>query len=120
LCIFAFNTLWFTPRIFNIRLNNSEISTEVVPIKTGLKGGTQNTNRFAQSQSRSLWAPNVRDEIGHEKWAGIRELIAQKIATPFTVDDYAQLVSAARGAGIAPNEPPKLLSQHLTIWDAEA
>ena len=35
LCIFAFNTLWLIPRIFSIRLNNSDISTEVVPINTG-------------------------------------------------------------------------------------
>ena len=98
----------------------SGLSRIVVPIQTGLKGGTQNTIRFAQAQNRALWAPNVRDEIGHEKWAGIRELIAQKIATPFTVDDYAQLVSATRGSGIEPNEPPEPSSQRLTIWDAEA
>jgi DNA processing protein len=98
----------------------SGLSRIVVPIQTGLKGGTQNTIRFAQAQNRALWAPNVQDETGHEKWAGIRELIAQKIATPFTVDDYAQLVSAARGDGIEPNEPPKPSSQRLTIWDAEA
>ncbi|MNY10976.1 hypothetical protein D3C86_1439810 [compost metagenome] len=36
LCIFAFNTLCVTPLIFSIRLNNSEISTDVVPIRTGL------------------------------------------------------------------------------------
>jgi predicted Rossmann fold nucleotide-binding protein DprA/Smf involved in DNA uptake len=98
----------------------SGLSRIVVPIQTGLKGGTQNTIRFAQAQNRALWAPNVQDETGHEKWAGIRELIAQKIATPFTVDDYAQLVSAARGDGIEPNEPQKPSSQRLTIWDAEA
>ena len=36
LCIFALSTLCLTFRIFNILLNNSEISTDVVPINTGL------------------------------------------------------------------------------------
>ena len=34
-CNFAFNTLCLIPRNFNIRLNNSETSTEVVPTNTG-------------------------------------------------------------------------------------
>jgi len=34
-CNFAFNTLCLIPLILSIRLNNSEISTDVVPTKTG-------------------------------------------------------------------------------------
>ena len=34
-CNLAFNTLWRMPLNLSIRLNNSEISTEVVPTNTG-------------------------------------------------------------------------------------
>ena len=40
-CIFAFRTLCLMFFIFNILLNNSEISTEVVPTRTGLPAFTK-------------------------------------------------------------------------------
>ena len=41
-CNLAFRTLWSILRILSIRANSSDISTEVVPTRTGLLGNTPN------------------------------------------------------------------------------
>jgi len=72
------------------------LSRVVIPIQTGLEGGTQNTIRFANKQGRLIWAPRVEGERGHEKWAGIDALIQSGAAHAFTSRDYDSLVVAAR------------------------
>lgn len=74
----------------------SGLSRVVVPIQTGLKGGTQNTIEYAKKQGRLIWAPRVEAEQGHEKWAGIDALIQSGAAHAFTSRDYDSLVVAAR------------------------
>ena len=73
----------------------SGLARIVVPIQTGITGGTQNTIRAAQVQGRQLWVPRVDQEHGHEKWAGIAALLAEGVAQGFTEKEYPALVAAA-------------------------
>jgi DNA processing protein len=73
----------------------SGLSRIVLPIQTGLEGGTQNTIRAARNQGRPLWVPRVDQERGHEKWEGIAALLAEGEARGFTEKNYSELVAAA-------------------------
>lgn len=73
----------------------SGLSRIVLPIQTGIKGGTQNTIRAARDQGRPLWVPHVNQEQGHEKWEGIAALLADGTACGFTEAEYPELVAAA-------------------------
>jgi DNA processing protein len=97
----------------------SGLSRVVIPIQTGLKGGTQNTIEYAKKQGRLIWAPHVEAERGHEKWAGIDALIQSGVARAFTSDDYSSLVTSARdgvNALFQPSEGPRPL-EGATLWD---
>ena len=88
----------------------SGLSRIVIPIQTGVEGGTQNTIRAAQEQSRPLWVPNTELERGHKKWAGIDVLLADGVAHGFTESEYPELVVAA-SAEIATQSPPQVASE---------
>jgi len=73
----------------------SGLSRIVLPIQTGVTGGTQNTIRAARLQGRPLWVPRVNQEQGHEKWEGIAALLADGTASGYTEAEYPELVAAA-------------------------
>lgn len=97
----------------------SGLSRIVIPIQTGLKGGTQNTIEYAKKQGRLIWAPRVEAEQGHEKWAGIDALIHSGAARAFTSNDYNSLVNSARDGVQAPLDPSgeAISREQATLWD---
>lgn len=68
------------------------MSIAVIPVQTGLKGGTQHTIRFAEEQNRLLLCPRpVVNEQHAPAYDGIHQLISSGRARPFDADDYADL-----------------------------
>jgi DNA processing protein len=97
----------------------SGLSRVVIPIQTGLEGGTQNTIKYAKKQGRLIWVPRVEGERGHEKWAGIDALIQSGAAQAFTLDDYSSLITSARDGVNAPLQPSEeeVSREEATLWD---
>jgi DNA processing protein len=97
----------------------SGLSRVVIPIQTGLKGGTQNTIEYAKKQGRLIWVPRVEGERGHEKWAGIDALVQSGAAQAFTSDDYSSLITSARDGVNTPLQPSEeeVSREKATLWD---
>ena len=85
----------------------SGLARIVIPIQTGVEGGTQNTIRAAQEQGRPLWVPNTDQERGHKKWAGIAALLAEGAAQGFTESEYPALVAAASTESVPETSIPE-------------
>jgi DNA processing protein len=68
------------------------MSIAVIPVQTGLKGGTQHTIRFAEEQHRLLLCPRpLATEQDAPAYDGIHQLISSGRARAFDADDYADL-----------------------------
>lgn len=74
----------------------SGLSRIVVPIQTGITGGTQNTIQAAKKQQRPIWVPRIDREVGHEKWEGIEALLKSGAARGFTSADYPEMITASK------------------------
>jgi DNA processing protein len=71
----------------------SGISVAVVPVQTDIEGGTMHTVRFAEQQRRLLLCPRpIQGEQHLRQYAGIRALIESQRATPFSGDEYEQVL----------------------------
>ena len=71
------------------------ISVAVIPVQTGLKGGTQHTIRFAEKQGRTLLCPRPQSvEQTNQAYDGIRELIDSGRAQAFDAEDYPSLLAS--------------------------
>lgn len=68
------------------------LSLAVIPVQTGLQGGTQQTIKFAETQHRLLLCPRpLRSEEQSPAYDGIHQLIESHRARSFDADDYADL-----------------------------
>jgi DNA processing protein len=73
------------------------LSMAVIPVQTGLRGGTQHTIRFAIEASRPLFVPPPSEtEIDREENAGIVELLRNGSAQAIVSDDLGGLVGRLR------------------------
>jgi DNA processing protein len=74
------------------------MSLAVIPVQTGLSGGTQHTIRFATEARRLLLCPRpLQDEADAPSYEGIRELISTQRAREFTIEDYDAIFESLRG-----------------------
>lgn len=73
----------------------SGLSRIVVPIQTGMTGGTHNTIQAAKRQQRPIWVPRTDKELGHDKWEGITALLKSGDARGFTSADYPEMITAS-------------------------
>lgn len=68
------------------------MSIAVIPVQTGIKGGTQHTIRFAEAQHRLILCPRPQPvEQDASAYDGIHELIRSGRARPFDADDYPEV-----------------------------
>lgn len=75
----------------------SGLSLGVIPVQTGIEGGTMHTVRFAQEQERLLFCPQpLKSEQYRTQYTGILELIRQGKAKAFDADDYSAIVADLR------------------------
>lgn len=73
------------------------MSLAVIPVQTGLVGGTQHTIRFATEARRLLLCPRpLEDEAGAPSYEGIWDLVRGGRAREFAGDDYGDLFEALR------------------------
>jgi DNA processing protein len=69
------------------------LSLAVIPVQTGLKGGTQHTIRFAEEANRRLLTPEPHpSESDAPQWQGIRALLDEGRARAFDADDIPAIV----------------------------
>jgi DNA processing protein len=84
------------------------LSLAIVPIQTGIKGGTQHTIRFAIDARRRVMCPRpVEAELHEPENEGIVALIDGGQATPFEAADFPRLLDEL------PRLRAELLSAHL-------
>jgi DNA processing protein len=100
------------------------MSIAVVPVQTGLEGGTQHTIRFAEEQGRLILCPRpLAAEQDAPEYAGIHQLIESGRARAFEADDYADLLVSlallerdlsgrAAAGGTSPRGVSKRTSKH--------
>ena len=75
----------------------SALSLGVFPIETDVEGGTMHTVEYAQKQNKLLFCPDPKkSKVGEydndiPQIRGIRKLIDEKVAVPFTGKDYAKI-----------------------------
>jgi DNA processing protein len=73
------------------------MSLAVIPVQTGLVGGTQHTIRFATEAQRLLLCPRpLEDEAAAPSYEGIWDLVRSGRAREFGGDDYEDLFEALR------------------------
>jgi len=73
----------------------SGLSLAVFPIETDVKGGTMHTIGFAKEQNRLLYAPDLTQipyDIDYNKISGIKKIIDDGTATPYTAEDYEKII----------------------------
>jgi DNA processing protein len=71
----------------------SGLSVAVIPVQTGIEGGTMHTVEFAERQKRLLFCPRPLNVEGSAKqYEGINELIRSGRAKPFQADDYSAVL----------------------------
>jgi DNA processing protein len=69
------------------------LSVAVIPVQTGLSGGTQHTIKFAQEARRALLVPQPSDaEIDARENEGILDLLSRGVARPISAVDLPELV----------------------------
>lgn len=69
------------------------LSIAVIPVQTGLRGGTQHTIRFAKEASRPIFVPPPSEtEIDLDQNAGILELLHSGSAEAIGSDDLSSLI----------------------------
>lgn len=72
----------------------SGLSIAVLPVQTGLDGGTMHTVRFAEAQERLVLCPQpLADEADQPQYAGIWHLIRSGRARAFQAENYADLMA---------------------------
>jgi DNA protecting protein DprA len=73
----------------------SGLSVAVIPVQTDIEGGTMHTVDFTQRQKRLLMCPRpIEAEQSLKQYAGIRYLVETKRATPFSAEDYEQILDS--------------------------
>jgi DNA processing protein len=83
------------------------LSLAVVPVQTGIKGGTQHTIRFAIDARRRVLCPRpVEAELHEPENEGVVALIDGGQATPFEADDLPRLL----------DELPRLRAELLSAY----
>ena len=72
----------------------SGLCLAVFPIETDVKGGTMHTVRFAQEQGRLLFCPDLSKipKRTPMKTSGIKKLLDDGAATPYTMNNYDDVV----------------------------
>jgi DNA processing protein len=83
------------------------LSLAVIPVQTGIKGGTQHTIRYAIDARRRVLCPRpVEAELHDPENEGILALIDGGRATPFEADDFPRLL----------DELPRLRAELLSAY----
>lgn len=71
----------------------SGLSVAVIPVQTGIEGGTMHTVDFAQRQNRLLFCPRpLNVESGAKQYEGINQLIHSGRAESFQADTYSAVL----------------------------
>ncbi len=71
----------------------SGLSVAVIPVQTGIEGGTMHTVDFAERQSRLLFCPRpLNVESGAKQYQGINQLIHSGRAESFQADTYSAVL----------------------------
>lgn len=68
------------------------LSAAVVPVQTGVVGGTQHTIKFARDGGRALFCPQMKDGAVIPQETGIAELLRTGEADSFIGDDIPEIV----------------------------
>lgn len=75
----------------------SALSKAVFVIETDIKGGTMHTVHFAREQGKTIYCPDFR-KINYppnfDKIRGIKKLINENIAIPYTKENYEVILNA--------------------------
>lgn len=75
----------------------SGLSLGVIPVQTGVKGGTMHTVRFAEKQGRLVFCPKVTEtDKAESQNAGIVELVRSGRAREFMAEDYDEILLRLR------------------------
>lgn len=91
----------------------SGLSLAVFAIETSIDGGTMHAVKNAEKENRLLFVPNI-DQIGYkdmdiEQLEGIRYLIEEKKAAPYTKNNYPEILKELKSM-------PKRLLQSQTLF----
>jgi len=73
----------------------SALSTVLFVIETDIKGGTMHTVKYAQELEKRIYCPrleSVRFDQEYVGARGIRYLLDNKVASPYTQDDYSTIL----------------------------
>jgi len=71
----------------------SGLSLGVIPVQTGVRGGTMHTARFAGEQGRLLFCPKPPDNERYAaKYTGVLQIISSGRAKEFNADDYKEVI----------------------------
>lgn len=74
----------------------SVLSVGIFVIETDVKGGTMHTVKYAQEQKRAIYCPDlekVHYPMGYEKIRGIRKLLSEGVAKPYTQENYPEILA---------------------------
>jgi DNA processing protein len=71
----------------------SGVSVAVIPVQTDIEGGTMHTVRYAEQQRRLVLCPRpIQGEQFLAQYAGVRSLIENRRAIPFSGEEYGQVL----------------------------
>jgi DNA processing protein len=73
----------------------SGMSVAVFPVQTDIEGGTMHTVRYAEQQDRLIFCPRpIEIERSAKQYVGIRSLIENRRAVPFSGDEYDRVLQS--------------------------